>query len=272
MKKKIMSIAAITMACTMTAASLSGCGTQAEATNQEIGSGETIIVTENSIASDSEDEITSTEIIGDNDEAPAEFTGAENEDIVLYAEAGTAQYVGQEGATFESLDVAFTTTEEIPLFNGRGQEVGYVKEGGKVMVTEGVVDKAWARFENPIEGTDYSHLYLMKDYLPDESKVYVTAEDLKQRIIEFLNNRDHAVPAILDAPVDDMAIEEHRMEKEYSDDMEVDYWIYQYFYDSDNSVPLLLGRYMTYYVECQDDGNGIICKVYYKDPIDSTSN
>jgi len=272
MKKKVISIAALTLVCAMTAASLAGCGTQAEATGQELENGETIVVTESSIPSGSEDEITSTEVIGGTEADAEAFAGAENEDIVLYAEIGKSQYVGQENATFESLDVTFVAREEIPLFNGRGVEVGYIRNGGSVNVTEGVVDKDWARFENPIAEADYDYLYLMKSCIPDENAVYVTAEDIKQRIIDFLNSRDYAIPTILDAPTDDMEVEEHRMEREYSDDLEVDYWIYQYFYDSDNSTPLLLGRYMTYYIECQEDGDGIICKVYYKDSIENVSN
>lgn len=261
MKKKWIKIAALTMACTMMAASLSGCGARAEATNQEIENGETIIVTESSIPSDGEDEITSTEIIGGNDEAPAEFAGAENEDIVLYAEIGTAQYIGQDDKTFESMDVAFAATEDIPLFNGRGQEVGYLKEGGHVTVTESVPTNDWARFENPITGTDYDYLYIMKSTFPDEDVVIVTADDLKQRIIDAMNNRAYELPTVLDAPTDDMEVFECRMEKEYSNDLDVNYWIRQSFHTEEFN----LGRYMTYYVECQDDGDGIICKVYYKD-------
>ncbi len=272
MNKKVISIAALTLVCAMTAASLAGCGTQAEATGQELENGETIVVTESSIPSDSEDEIASTEVIGGTEADAEAFAGAENEDIVLYAEKGVAQYVPLKDSTFENTDIAFAAKEEIPLFNGNGEEVGYVKKDGNVNVTESDTVYNWARFENPIAGTDYDYLYINKDYLPDENVVYVTAEDIKQRIIDFLNSRDYAIPTILDAPTDDMEVEEHRMEREYSDDLEVDYWIYQYFYDSDNSTPLLLGRYMTYYIECQEDGDGIICKVYYKDSIENASN
>lgn len=261
MKKKMIRIAALSMACTMMAASLSGCGARAEATNQEIENGETIIVTENNTPSDSEDEITSTEIIGGNDEAPAEFASAENEDIVLYAEIGTAQYIGQENEIFESIDVAFAAAEDIPLFNGRGQEVGYLKEGGYVAVTESVPTNNWARFENPIAGTDYDYLYINKKNFPDEDVVIVTAEDLKQKIVEQMNNRAYELPVILEEPAADMEVFEFRMEKEYMDDLEVNYWIRQCCEDGQFS----LYNYMTYYVECQDDGDGIICKVYYKD-------
>lgn len=262
MKKKWIKIAALTMACTMMAASLSGCGARAEATNQEIENGETIIVTESSIPSDGEDEIASTEVVGGTETET--FAGAEDDNIVLYAEIGTAQYIGQDDKTFENMDVAFAATEDIPLFNGRGQEVGYLKEGGHVTVTESVPTNDWARFENPIAGTGYDYLYIMKSTFPDEDVVIVTADDLKQRIIDAMNNRAYELPTVLDAPTDDMEVFECRMEKEYSNDLDVNYWINQNFYINDNAHRLL-GLYMTYCVECQEDGDGIICKVYYKD-------
>lgn len=261
MKKKWIKIAALTMACTMMAASLSGCGARAEATNQEIENGETIIVTENNTPSDSEDEITSTEIIGGNDEAPAEFAGAENEDIVLYEKRGNQDYCPLNESDYAANEGRIIATEDIPLYDMNGFAIGYIKNGATINIDETATDITWSRFENPIAGTEYDYLYVLNEYLVNEDIIIVNEEDLKERIIDAMNNRSYELPTVLDAPTDDMEVFECRMEKEYMDDLEVDYWIRQSFHTEEFN----LGRYMTYYVECQDDGDGIICKVYYKD-------
>lgn len=259
MKKKIMSIAAITMACTMTVASLSGCGTQAEATNQEIENGQTIIVTESSIPSDSGDETASTEAIGGTDAGT--FAGAENEDIVLYEKRGSQDFCPLSGFDYANNERMIIATEDIPLYDMNGFAIGYIKNGATISVDETATDITWSRFENPIAGTDYDYLYVLNDYLLNENIIIINEEDLKQKIIDAMNNRAYELPTILDAPTGDMEVYECRMEKEYSDDLEVNYWIRQSFYTEEFS----LGKYMTYYVECKDDGDGIICKVYYKD-------
>ena len=85
MRKKILGIMAVTLTASMMAAFLTGCGTQAKATDQEVVmEEEPIIVTdeENSeeVTIETEDEITETEeVIADDGETDAEATYTEHE-------------------------------------------------------------------------------------------------------------------------------------------------------------------------------------------------
>lgn len=274
MRKKIVSIMALSLVATMGAASLTGCGTQAKATDVIVEDGDTIIVdnedTETAkveiMETETTDEtaITSTEVIGGSDEAPVEFAGAEDDNIVLYSERGKQDYCPLNETEYTASEETIVAKEDVPLYDVNGFAVGYIKTGAIVNIDEAATTLAWSRFVNPIAGTDYDYLYVMNDYLSDEETVIVTAEDMRQEILELMNNRAYELPTVLDTPTDDMEVFECRMAKEYSDESDVDYWVNQNFYLNDNAHRLL-GLYMTYCVECEDDGDGIICKVYYKD-------
>lgn len=274
MRKKIVSIMALSLVATMGAASLTGCGTQAKATDVIVEDGDTIIVDDEDtetakveiMETETTDEtaITSTEVIGGSDEAPVEFTGAEDDNIVLYSERGKQDYCPLNETEYTASEETIVAKEDVPLYDVNGFAVGYIKTGAIVNIDEAATTLAWSRFVNPIAGTDYDYLYVMNDYLNDEETVIVTAEDMRQEILELMNNRAYELPTVLDTPTDDMEVFECRMAKEYSDESDVDYWVNQNFYLNDNAHRLL-GLYMTYCVECEDDGDGIICKVYYKD-------
>lgn len=273
MRKKIVSIMALSLVATMGAASLTGCGTQAKATDIIVEDGDTIIVDDEDtetakveiMETETTDEtaITSTEVIGGSDEV-SEFTGAEDDNIVLYSERGKQDYCPLNETEYTASEETIVAKEDVPLYDVNGFAVGYIKTGAIVNIDEAATTLAWSRFVNPIAGTDYDYLYVMNDYLNDEETVIVTAEDMRQEILELMNNRAYELPTVLDTPTDDMEVFECRMAKEYSDESDVDYWVNQNFYLNDNAHRLL-GLYMTYCVECEDDGDGIICKVYYKD-------
>lgn len=274
MRKKIVSIMALSLVATMGAASLTGCGTQAKATDVIVEDGDTIIVDDEDtetakveiMETETTDEtaITSTEVIGGSDEALANFAGAEDDNIVLYSERGKQDYCPLNETEYTASEETIVAKEDVPLYDVNGFAVGYIKTGAIVNIDEAATTLAWSRFVNPIAGTDYDYLYVMNDYLSDEETVIVTAEDMRQEILELMNNRAYELPTVLDTPTDDMEVFECRMAKEYSDESDVDYWVNQNFYLNDNAHRLL-GLYMTYCVECEDDGDGIICKVYYKD-------
>lgn len=273
MRKKIVSIMALSLVATMGAASLTGCGTQAKATDIIVEDGDTIIVDDEDtetakveiMETETTDEtaITSTEVVGGSDEV-SEFTGAEDDNIVLYSERGKQDYCPLNETEYTASEETIVAKEDVPLYDVNGFAVGYIKTGAIVNIDEAATTLAWSRFVNPIAGTDYDYLYVMNDYLNDEETVIVTAEDMRQEILELMNNRAYELPTVLDTPTDDMEVFECRMAKEYSDESDVDYWVNQNFYLNDNAHRLL-GLYMTYCVECEDDGDGIICKVYYKD-------
>lgn len=273
-KRKIMSIIALSLVVAMGAVSLTGCGTQAKATDVTVDDGDTIIVDEEDLETEVEneteseiatDEITSTEGLG-GDESASDFAGAEDESIVLYAEKGTQDYCPLDEKNYESSNDTVTATEDIPLYDGDGYAVGYIKNGSNIIIDEIGTEVAWARFENPIKGTDYDYLYVLKDYIDVSSanQFTVTASDVKQKIIDNITALEVTDYTFIDTPTSDMEVFEFRIESAFEDEIDFNYWYGQ----STNDGNLALSNYMTYCIECEKDTDGwISCKVYYKDEI-----
>lgn len=273
MKKRIISIAAVFLAMAMAGASLTGCGTQAKATDAVLEDGDTIVVNEGEkeavseeAAIETEDEIIDTEMVGGEEETAPDFAGAENDSIVLYEEiAEYGAYGPQKDKAFEAVNNTFTAYDDLPVFNGDGIEVGYIKNGSTVTFT-GYASNAWARFENPIAGTDYDYLYAFKEYAENSNYIEtrLSAEEMRQLIIDDLNKRDeNELPAILDAPDADMEVYECRISRE-NDPTLLDYRLREALHMDASYV----SNYMTYYVECEEDEDYINCKIYYKDSYD----
>lgn len=273
-KRKIVSIMALSLVVAMGAVSLTGCGSQAKATDITIDDGDTIIVDEEDldVETDTEaesesdvDEITSTEVIGD-DETATDFVGAEDENIVLYAEIEKyPSYQPLSDEEYTPVNEIVTANEDIVICNGDGFKVGYIKNGATISVTE-YSSIAWARFENPIKGTDYDYLYVLKDYIavPDANQFTVTESDIKQKIIDDIKNLDVTDYIFVDTPSNDMEVFEFRIESVFKDEIDFNYWYSQCTEDGN----IALSSYMTYCIECEKDTDGwISCKVYYKDEI-----
>ena len=144
--------------------SLAGCGAKADVTDQEVSERSSAVESE---ADDSvTDESTGSEEAG-GEESTSNAIGAENESIVLYAEIEKyGEYGPQKDNEFESVNNVLEAPEDVPVFYGDGIEVGYIKSGSTISITESGLNW-WARFENPIDGTDYDYLYVMKDYVAD---------------------------------------------------------------------------------------------------------
>lgn len=270
MKKKVIGIISLVLAGTMMTISLTGCGTQVKATDAALEDGDTIVVKEGEEEAVSEeaaietgDESTDTEAVGGKEETVSDFAGAENDNIVLYAEiAEYGEYGPQKDKTFEPVSNTFTAYDDLPVFNGDGIEVGYIKNGSTVTFT-GYASNAWARFENPIAGTDYDYLYAFKEYAEKSNYIEtrLSAEEMRQLIIDDLNKRDeNELPAILDAPDSDMEVYECRISRE-NDSILLDYRLREALHMDASYV----SNYMTYYVECEEDEDYINCKIYYKD-------
>lgn len=271
MKKRIIGIAVVSLAMAMASISLMGCGTQTKATDVTLENGDTIVVdggNEGAVSEETvtitEDDITNTEVVGGDDEAVADFTGAENEHIVLYAEiAEYGEYCPLEDETFEPISNTFTAYDNLPVYNVDGIEVGYIKKNSTITFT-GYASNAWARFENPIEGTDYDYLYAFKEYADNSNYIetMLSADEMKQKIIDAINNRaEDELPTILDTPDSDMEIYECRISRE-NDPTMLSYRIRHAFQDSETFNVI---SYMTFYVECEEDEDYINCKLYYKD-------
>ncbi len=267
MKRKAASI----LVAGLIVASLTGCGTKTEATEQTPEDNASVVETETETdTEDVSDETMSTEVIGEDTEETG-FTGAEDDNIVLYAEieeygeysVNIFDYVEQPGTV--------NATEDIPIYNEEGINVGYIKNGSSVFVSEGADVGGWARFENPIAGTDYDYLYVLKEFVTDPDEITLTPDSLKQGIIDFViansQGGDYSVDidyVFLDEKASDMEMYECNMESTYSDALEYDYWI-----DENFTRTFYIFDYKTLYIECEDDVDGwITCRVYYKDKID----
>lgn len=273
-KRKIMSIIALSLVGAMMVTSLTGCGTKAKATDIVVDDGDTIIVDEEDLETEAEtetesesdaDEITSTEVIG-GDETVSDFTGAENESIVLYAEiAEYGEYCSQEDQTFEPANNTFTASDNLPIYNVDGIEVGYIKKDATITFT-GYASNAWARFENPIAGTDYDYLYGFKEYadVSNMNQITINPSDIEQKVIDDLKHIDINPPTIVDSPTSDMEVFEFRMDSVYEDVDDFDFWYSKNLrYDT-----TILYEYMTYCIECEEDTDGwITCRLYYKDDL-----
>ena len=262
MKKRIV----IALVTGLMVASLSGCGEKTDTENQ---SPENSSVVESEIETENSDtdETINEEVSGDNTEEAGDFVGAENESIVLYAEiAEYGEYGGQKDKTFESVNNILTAPEDVPVFNGDGIEVGYIKTGSTVSITEYGLNN-WARFENPIGGTDYDYLYVMKDYVTDSEEVHLNAVSMAQGIEDYIKKYglEEANYTFLSEKSSDMEVYEFRMDSEFSNQRMYDYWLGENL----STESFYTYCYETLYIECEDDTDGwIICRIYYKDPIE----
>ncbi len=261
MKRKIVGI----LLTGMIIVSLVGCGKQVKATDQEVAGEETIIVTDDESYEDTtvntENEITETY----EDNTSAVETDGE---IVFYDKIGDPEY-GISAFTFEPQEEkAVTAVDEIPIYSEEGIKVGYVKSGATVILTEHGINSRWYRFENPINNTDYDYLCMLDDDIPIDENELLTADEVKEWIVERINNRDFAAPVFLDAPDSDMEY------VDFSIDRQADYpdatWIINevLFFNGFDVGDFFSGDYGTFCVECTKNDMNIDCRIYYKDRVE----
>ena len=260
MKKRLV----IAMVTGLMLVSLAGCGTQADATSQSPESSSAVeskAETEPSVAEES----IGSEKTGGEEEGASGFTGAENDSIVLYAERGSNDYVPLRESEYEAHPGTVNTTTDIPLYDGDGYNVGYIKSGSNVAVTEyGQI--AWTRFENPITEAEYDYLYVMRDYVIDGNLGVLTTTELENLIKESLGNRNYDVPVFTET-TEDMELYEFRIPMYYDSETDISiYKLYEYYDRDKNEVQIM--DYKTYSVVCtKDTDDYIVCQIYYKDLI-----
>lgn len=118
--------------------------------------------------------------VGTEQESDAEtednFAGAEDDNIVLYAERGQQDYCPLNETEYTASEGTIIANEDVPLYNESGYAVGYIKTGATVKITEAGTTLAWTRFENPIAGTDYDYLYVLKEYLDEQQEEPIIEE------------------------------------------------------------------------------------------------
>lgn len=242
----------------MMTASLTGCGTRAEATNREEPDmqEETIIAGSNdeSVATSEETIVGGTEEKNEtgSDSAQEQAESVLNDDItdgniVLYGgEKRKVQFLLGNIDEYEEVSIELTNVEaDIPLYSGEGRLCGSLKEGGSIMVTEHGLTTVWYRFKNPIEGTEHDYLYIQRFEM-------VTPSDRKAFIEEELLTISRA--EVLNAPEEDMGCHEFSVPRQdYSKDGT---FLYTDEFDAT--------QYRTFYVECTRNGDFFDYKVYYK--------
>lgn len=272
MKKKILSIIALSLVMTMMAASLTGCGTEAKATDQDVEDGDTIIVADDEeTVIDTEEEVAETEVVEEETEEKTAFEGAENDEIVLYSEiAEYGEYMPMKDETFEAESNTVVAYEDIPVYNGDGVEVGYVKNGSTVITTESATEYYWARFENPIKEAEYEYLYMLKDYIIETQRVAnaLSADEMRQIISDSISET-FAKSKIISSPTSGMKVCEFIITNDNK--------LYEIHQTLDEELYMGSDAYMytTFYVECAEDEDGepyIHCKVYYKDLYEEDTN
>lgn len=262
MKKKFFGIMPLAIVSSMMMVSLTGCGTRAKATDQEIAGEETIIVTDDESSEDAiastEDEITGTE------EEVINVTATDG-DIAFYDKIGDPEY-GISAFMFESIEEKMVNVvNDIPVYSEEGIEVGYVKGGTEVILTEHGINSRWYRFENPVNGTDYDYLCMLEDDIPIDESELLTVEEVKEWIVERISNRNYAIPVFIDIPDSDMEYVEFSIDrqKEYPD---ATWIINQVLFSHGFDVgDFTSGDYSTFCVDCTKNDMNIVCRIYYKD-------
>ncbi|MCX4297571.1 MAG: hypothetical protein OSJ73_11125 [Lachnospiraceae bacterium] len=261
MKRRVVSI----WVTGMIVASLTGCGTKTGTVERVPESSNAIVDVSNEIT---ETEDTEADVeVKEEKITENEFVGAEDENIVLYAEVGSQDYCPLDEKNYESSADTVSAMEDIPLYNGGGYAVGYIKNGSSITLDETGTDIGWARFENPIPEAGYDYLYVLKDFVTDADEISLTAEDMKQRIVDRILNsslNEEINYVVLDEKASDMEVYECNMMSVYTDELDLEYWL-----DEEFSRGIQMFDYQTLYVECEDGADGwITVRLYYKDKID----
>lgn len=262
MKKKVL---VVTLTASMLVASLTGCGTEVKATDQEvIVDEETIIVSEgdDSISLE-EGDTTNTE---NADDIITEDTATKDGAIVFYDKVGKDPDYLLSEVSYESMEEkVVNAVDDIPVYSEEGIKVGFVKGGSTVILTEHGINSRWFRFENPMGGTDYNYLCMLDDDIPIDEGELLTSDEVREWIIERINNRDFAIPTFLDEPDSDMQYVEFSIDrqKEYPN---ATWIINQVLFSHGFDVgDFTSSDYSTFCVECTKNDMNIDCKIYYKD-------
>lgn len=195
-----------------------------------------------------------------NQETPTLAEDVTDGNIVLYGgEKNPIKHGGIDEGIPEEVSIELTNVEaDIPLYSGEGRLCGHLNKGGSIEITEHCsVATAWYRFPNPIEGTEYDYLYVLR---------YETlmASDEKGLIEDVLRSAGDTIK-ILDAPDSDMGCYEFSILREkyhkVSDYLFNDDFLYYVDIEGISNGGWI---YRTFYVECIRNGDYFDCRVYYK--------
>lgn len=245
MKKKTLLILFLLV---ITIASTTACGTNAEVTENNI-------VGEEEVNSDEETEFETTEVVESTDTTENE-TGLTNADIVFYDEVEYPKY-DFRNVSYEAATKYVIFNKDTIVCSEEGIEIGYIKSGSAINVTEHLVNSRWYRFENPVSGTDYDYLYVDSINFPVEVEAVYTQDEILNALKTRFSNPDMSYE-LLDAPTDNMESAEFSVSKTETD---ADFIVDSYLYPE-----LHLSDYTKFYIEAngEDDENYYFI-IYYKD-------
>ena len=272
MKKKIMRIMELSLAVAMFTVSLTGCGTQAKATDITIDDGDTIIVTEEEVEEDAtistEDEITETEIVGENVEEDTTKEATYTEHEYFFAldkqDNNTAEVIDWDTLVPDGND--YDLKDSVTIYgSGKGRIAGYTKPNIKVnVVTAG---EEWYCISFPEEAPEYQLLLVKADEfmasagieIPEveTSDVEVALSVQLSKAVDYEHSHD-AFYVTLDEVSDEMEFEMEFTIPTYCRDVKG--WVAQVIADTD------MTNYVLFYVEKAEeksDSENLCFKVRY---------
>lgn len=266
MKKRTISIVAVSLAMAVASISLTGCGTKAKATDQEVEDEETIIVTEDEETVINTEEGTETEVV--EEETTKEVEG--NEDVTYteheyFFALDQLDFSMEEEVDMNALKPDgndFDLKESINLYgSGRAVIIGYSKPNINVHVVTSNDDWYCIYFED--ESPEFQYVlaktndFITSTGVEAEEKVVITSDDVIKAFKEIVD--DLAIGyEMINTPSDDMEYIEFSIPKDCEN---VEDWIGQ-MYVANN-----LSEYSTYCIELQDTdyGDGYLnFKFFYK--------
>ena len=255
MRKKILGIIAVTLTASMMAVSLTGCGTEAKATDQEVVmEEEPIIVTDEEdseeVTIETEDDITETEEVV----ADAEATYTEHEYFFALDEQddSTAEDIDWDAIKPDGND--YLLKDSVNIYgSGMGRIAGYTKPDINVHVVTSSDD--WYCIEFADEDPAYQLLLVKAEDFIEASGMYedvpaITADDIKFALIPQLGEMapdvdDEVYYIPLDEPTEEMTSVSEFTIPTYCKD--VDEWMAQVIADND------FENYQFFYIEKVED-------------------
>ena len=214
MRKKILGIIAVTLTASVLAATLTGCGTRAKATDQEVVmEEEPIIVTDEEdseeVTIETEDEITETEeVVADDGEADVEATYTEHEYFYVRDELDMTDATPMDMNALNVDGTTYTLNESVNIYMPSvGALKGYTKPNIDVYVNSFNEDWYCLYFENEESPNNYV-LVKAEDFI-EASGMYenmeaITADDIKFSLMPQLDQMEHGDEEVYYVAVDNV--------------------------------------------------------------------
>lgn len=272
MRKKVLGIIAVTLTASVLAATLTGCGTRAKATDQEVVmEEEPIIVTDEEdleeVTIETEDEITETEeVIADEGKADTEASYTEHEYFFALDKTDIATEEELDLSTLVAVQETHELKDSVTLYgSGRAMIIGYTKPD--ITVEQVYTSDKWYGISFADESPEYQMVLVKaEDFIAAagiereaKTDVTITGDDVKKAFDQMVSGVKEEYE-LLDVPSDDMEYIEFSIPKDCEN---LEDWVGQMYVIND------VYKYFTYCVELQDTdyGDGYLnFRLYYANP------